>query len=306
MSPLLQHTSQWDLGRPARLVLVPVGRLSQVPWHAARSGPGRYACAAAVISYAASGRQLIDTSQRPPLPLQADPVVIGNPAGNLPCGTIEGAAVQGQCYPQGRYLGQELPGIGPRPAGPRPAGPGSPAEVLGALPAADRPGASVLHLGCHAILDASVPGQSYLELAGRERLTVETILRQAAGRPPGAPGGLVSLAACASDGTGSIYDEALTLATAFLAAGATTVVGARWNVVNDVTALLMFMFHHYLSADGQSPRDALRLAQLWMLDPDRKAPAGMPDMLARLLIDPGTRRAIPEIASWAAFTHQGH
>src|SRR6185437_9049492 len=63
-------------GTAPRLVLVPVGRLGVVPWHAARrADPGsgwRYAVADAVFSYAASGRQLAEVSRRPVLPLAAD------------------------------------------------------------------------------------------------------------------------------------------------------------------------------------------------------------------------------------------
>jgi CHAT domain len=300
MAPLLQRATQWGLGRPPRLVLIPGGRLSLVPWHAARMpsgvrGPTRYACSTAVLSYASSGRQLIEVSRRPALPVQADPVVIGNPGLTLPYGAIEGYAIVQECYPAARYLGRIMPGWARRADGP-----GQPAEVLGELPSADHAGASMIHLGCHAMQSAAAPGQSYLQLAGG-KLTVETILRQASGRPPTAPGGLVSLAACSSDHGGGAYDEALTLATAFLAAGAVTVTGARWVVGDQVTVPLMFMFHHYLAADGHGPRDALRLAQLWMLDPTRKAPAQMPPEVSGLV----THLRHPDIASWAAFTHQG-
>jgi CHAT domain-containing protein len=54
-------------------------------------------------------------------------------------------------------------------------------------------------------------------------LSVATVLRRAEGRPPG---GLVVLSACSSDVTVREYDEALTLAAAFLGAGATGVLGA--------------------------------------------------------------------------------
>jgi tetratricopeptide (TPR) repeat protein len=301
MSPVLQRAAQWGLGRPPRLVLVPVGRLSLVPWHAARRGadlpgPERYACSAAVISYAASGRQLIEVSGRPALALQASPVIVGNPAMNLTIAGLEAQAIRDRCYPAGSYLGFAAATWGQQADGP-----GLPDELLGQLPAAGRPGASLLHLGCHARLVAAAPGQSYLQLADDKELTIEAILRQASGRPPLAPGGLVSVAACASDYGGAVYDEALTLATAFLAAGAVTVAGARWEIGEGMTSLLMFMFHHFMTTGGQSPRDALRLAQLWMLDPDRAAPTQMPDQLAGWLKTLDAQ----DVAGWAAFTHQG-
>ena len=147
----------------------------------------------------------------------------------------------------------------------------------------------------------SAPGRSYLLLAGQQKLMVDAILRRAQGRPPAAPGGMVSLAACRSDLAAAEFDEALTLATAFLAAGAVTVVGARWEVPDRATSLLMFMFHHFLTTAPAGPRDALRMAQLWMLDPGRTAPPGMPEELARHATDP----RLAELTTWAALTHQG-
>lgn len=301
MAPLLTSVAQWGLERPPRLVLVPIGRLSVVPWHAAhpparRDGPGQYACSAAVLSYAASGRQLIEVSRRPPLALRTAPVIVGDPARRLPFAGLEAQAIFESCYPAGRYLGQ---------AGSRPGrgadGPGDPAEVLASLPGGTGQAASLLHLGCHARIAGTRPGDAYLELAGHARLTIEEILRQAAGRPPGVHGGVVSLAACVSDYSGAAYDEALTLATSFLAGGAVTVTGARWNVDDDATSLLMFMFHYFLAVRHESPRDALRAAQLWMLDPARSIPPEMPYELAKDAAGLGS----VDIADWAAFTHQG-
>jgi hypothetical protein len=97
------------------------------------------------------------------------------------------------------------------------------------------------------------------------------------------------------------YDEALTPATAFLAAGAVTVVGARWNVPDDYTNLLMFMFHHLMTHRGLMPRDALRRAQLWMLDPARVPPPEMPASLAGRV----RHSRLPQVTAWAAFVHQG-
>lgn len=300
IAPLLAHVGQWGLGRPARLVLVPSGRLSLVPWHAARGArPGqerRHACVDAVISYAASGRQLAEVAGRGVLSPRADPMIVGNPGCDLPFAEVEALAIREACYPGGRYLGHAAAWSGRRADGP-----GTPDEVLAGLPSASRAGASVLHLGCHAVAVAGDPGRSHLALADGSPLTVESILRQARGRPARAPGGVVSLAACMSDIGGPEHDEALTLATSFLAAGASAVVGARWDVSEVATALLMYMFHHHLAVGGERPADALRLAQLWMLDPGRTPPPGMPQALASDAASAGHA----DLAGWAAFTHQG-
>lgn len=300
MRPLLGHVQQWRLGHPPRLVLVPAGRLSMVPWHAAawrsaESGP-RYACQDAVVSYAASGRQLIDLGRRPALPLRQSPVLLGNPTLTLLFAAQEAQAIHDACYPEGAYYGY----VGPLWEG-RAAGPGTGQDVLRQLPSASHSGASMIHLGCHANVVAGALGESFLSLANGEKLTIEDILRRANGRVPTAPGGLVSLAACLSDLAAHEYDEALTLSTAFLAAGAVTVVGARWELPDEESSLQMFMFHHFMTADGHSPRDALRLAQLWMLDPHRRPPLEMPAVLASRAGNPG----LSEVSAWAALTHQG-
>jgi CHAT domain-containing protein len=140
-------------------------------------------------------------------------------------------------------------------------------------------------------------------LADGRPLTVGAILRQAAGREPGAAGGLVCLAACRTDLAAEDYDEALTLATAFLAGGAVGVVGARWEIPDDPSSVLMFMFHYFLVKQGLSPSEALRQAQLWMLDPKRGVPsnAHMPGRLASMARSPWLAR----LTSWAGITHQG-
>jgi CHAT domain len=301
MQPVLSHTRAWSAHRPPRLVLIATGHLSLVPWHAARSGsagsPGcRYVIEDAVISYAASGRQLIDTARREPLPLSAAPVIVGDPTGDLPSALAEAWAIRERCYPAGRYFGQPDPEWGKSADGS-----GEPLDVLRQLPTPTSSGASVLHLGCHGIVVGSAPGRSYLLLAGREELRVDAILRRASGRRPESPGGLVSLAACTSDLAIDDYDEALTPATAFLAAGAVTVVGARWGILDGPTSLLMFMFHYLLTTGGHPPHDALRLAQLWMLDPDRAAPPEMPEALARH----ARRPVLANVAAWAGLVHQG-
>jgi len=158
----------------------------------------------------------------------------------------------------------------------------------------------VLHLGCHASAE-DTPERSRLRLAGGD-LRVDRILAQARTRAPGSPGGLVVLAACTSDLTLTDFDEALTLSSAFLAAGAAGVVGSRWEVDDLNTALLMFMLHrHLVRHPGESPADALRAAQLWMLDPRREAPAEMPAPLA----GHARRLSVPDPLAWAAFTYHG-
>lgn len=164
----------------------------------------------------------------------------------------------------------------------------------------------MLHLACHARPSGTSPLDACLLLApppdgGPGRLPVREILRQARGRPPGTPGGLAVLDACVSDHTTGDFDEALTLSTAFLAAGATGVVGSRWEVPDGLTGLMTYVFHDRLRT-GATPVQGLRQAQLWLLDPDRTVPGDMPRAIADILHD-GDPSALE---MWAAFACQGH
>ncbi|MEV7628712.1 CHAT domain-containing protein [Actinoplanes sp. NPDC089786] len=260
------------LGEPGSVVLIPLDALAYVPWHAARTAGPRYAVERFAFSYAASVRQLAAVTRRPPATGQA--VLLADRTSSLPVAPEEVAAVRATSYPEAVVLDHARPG-----------------DLMTAV--AGNP--AVLHLACHARTDRSADC-SHLALAG-ESLTVARILAE------GGPGGLVVLSACSSDLTVADHDEALTLATAFLAAGATSVVGSRWSVDDRTTACLMVMFHHYRTAEKLADRDALRKAQLWMADRDRKVPAALESTMPTLM--KGCRTAMSEPSAWAPFIHQG-
>jgi CHAT domain-containing protein len=133
-------------------------------------------------------------------------------------------------------------------------------------------------------------------------LTVTRLLDRPADEQPAADGPLVVLSACETDLSTRDHDEALTLTTAFVSRGARDVVGSRWTTEDGASALMMAVFHHYLAVEGRSPVDALRAAQLWMLDPDRENPGSLSGELLREMGRPGLER----LPVWAAFIHQGH
>ncbi|MEV0702546.1 CHAT domain-containing protein [Saccharopolyspora sp. NPDC050389] len=283
LGPVLEWLD--DPGTP-RIVLVPTGKFTVVPWHAARyrtpGGEVRYACQDVVIAYAASARQFVEAARRHPRPWPRKPVLVRTP--ELHWTRHELGHIHDAHYPDGSYLG--------RP-GPRRRSVPTPEDVLAALP-----GASLLHLSCHAD-QAEIPVESALRLGAGRALPVRDILRQHHENGPHAA--LVVLAACASDLTIRAHDEVLTLATAFLAAGASGVVGTKWEIDDLATAMFMIVFHHHLNADHCDPAAALRAAQLWMLDDDRRPIPGVPAELAEHFaeIDP----AAP--MRWAAFTYHG-
>ncbi|MEE1824019.1 CHAT domain-containing protein [Streptomyces sp. BE20] len=299
--------------RQLRFVVVPCGRLGIVPWHAARSPgepPRAYLCQSAVVSYAASGSQFLRTLRRAPRPPAAEPVLVADPGQSLMYAEIEVLALRDSFYPGARLCGAiSEPGVDAT-------APCTPEAVLGYL--AD--GASLLHVASHgtagtsptaSALDLTVPGHASRpdrdpRAPGPDPapglLTVTRLLdRPDAGHGPG-DGPLVVLSACQTDLSMRDHDEALTLTTGFVTAGARDVVGSRWAAPDGASALLMAVFHHYLNVDRLSPVDALGAAQRWMLDPDRRNPGSLHGDLLREMDRPGLDR----IASWAAFVHQGH
>ncbi|MEV5126330.1 CHAT domain-containing protein [Streptomyces decoyicus] len=312
MEPLLASVrpvpaDQWPPARPPRIVLVPCGRLGVVPWHAAHvRGLGehghRYACQEAVLSYAPSGAQFLAAAARRRMPPAAGrQVLVSDPELTLPWAEVETAALRAACYPGALRYGEFLLTDEARDAA------GTPAELLAVLPGGASP-ASVVHLSCHA-LAAPRPTDSALRLAGPPgadrdagRLTVAGILDGAAGRRPDTAGPLVVLSACETDLSTRHHDEALTLATALVTGGATDVVGSRWAVRDGPTSVMMAVFHHHVTAGGLAPPDALRAAQLWMLNPLRTPPPTLDTPLRH----EATRPDLHHLHHWAAFTHQGN
>ncbi|MFH9858078.1 CHAT domain-containing protein [Streptomyces sp. NPDC017202] len=283
------------LGRPPRIVLVPCGPLGVVPWHAARKhiplGGHRYACQDAVFSYAPSGAQFLRAAARDRLPAARGQVLVTDPRLSLVWAEFETETLRSACYPDARRYGRFVEAEAPD-------APGSCEDLLAVLPGGDRPTA-VVHVSCHGVAGPS-PTRSALSLADGE-LTVARILDHAADAAPGPDGPLVVLSACETDLSTGDHDEALTLSTALVARGAADVVGSRWAVSDRATALMMAVFHHFLTRQDLAPAEALRAAQLWMLDPDRRPPPGLGDPLRR----EAARADLHEIHLWAAFTHQG-
>lgn len=313
MRPLLDAFAT-RTGRVPRLVLVPMGPLGLVPWHAAwaqgADGLRRYALQEAEISYAASARLLCDVAARPEAVHSGAALVVGNPTGDLHYAGEEADAVQRAFYPRGRFLGRRAGGAAD--------GPGTPQEVLSWLTGEDSGGedsggegaegaaaegtaveGGVLHLACHASIARDARRTAHLSLYGGELAAEE--LTEAVGGAGRGRLGLVLLAACRSHVSGRGHNEAYSLATAFLVAGARSVVGSLWPVPDDATSVLMFLTHHFLRTEGEPPARALRRAQLWMLDPARELPAALPAPLAER-----ARRIDPDdLSAWAGFTHLG-
>ncbi|MFC0541920.1 CHAT domain-containing protein [Kutzneria chonburiensis] len=280
-----------------RVVLVPVGSLGLVPWHAAKrvaDGVDRYLVQDLEISYAPSAEVFCDVVERRPV-VGGNPLLVGNPTRDLPSGVVEAWSVRDAFYSGGLVMGSWS--WFPLSSEPADDGAGTPAEVVSAL-AKPLP---LLHLACHAVADMKEPLESRICLAGGT-LSTQRLMDV---RPTEVlPIGLVVLAGCTTNVSGVDYDEALSLSTSFLSLGARTVVGSMWKVpAGRTTVQLMFMFHHYLRVEGVASSSALRRAQLWMLDPGREFPASMPGKVRDMAPARGFDHA--DAVCWAGFTQQG-
>jgi CHAT domain-containing protein len=124
------------------------------------------------------------------------------------------------------------------------------------------PRAAVVHFGGHAEVDPRQPGRSRLLLAASETPDGGALhahelqeLRLSGTR-------LVVLGACSTAvGQRSRAEGVMSLAYAFMAAGAPAVVASLWDVNDGDAATLLVRFHERLAA-GRAAPDALREAQL--------------------------------------------
>lgn len=309
IGPLLESYLPRLTARPEdrvpRIVLVPMGDLARVPWHAARRRDGVYAVQLAGISQAVSARLLCENAALAPVPLGPTGLVVGDPdtggrADPLRSARIEAYAVRRAYYCGARYVGRLADDR------PSPSGAGTADEVRAWLCNCGPSAGAMLHLACHGFYASGAEAGARLLLAapGAEgerasELTVEELVNLLAGVPDRGIA-LVVLAACNTGRSVYGYDEAYSLGTAFLAGGARSVLSTQWSVPDAATSSLMYLFHHHLRHRGLPAWQALRQAQMWMLDPDREPPRGMPPELI-----PSSGDDPAGVVSWAGFTHYG-
>ena len=286
---LAERSAEWGTGGTPRLALVPLGELAGIPFAAAWTADAtlpegrRYAIHDFALSYAVSGRFLNEIARRPRRPL-TDRVVLAS-TGNFPFARAGISALARHLYPRAEIYGLRN----------APNGPASMDSLLAAvLPGAGQPTASLLHLTTHGTSEPAARLQTadgWLELS--------QLLREAHDRHLDETGGLVITNACLTGSTHGYFDESVTLATALLAAGASGVMGPRWPVHEDTSAMFTYYLHHHL-ARGHGAAQALRLAQLDMLTADPPHPPGQPPFMTGIGY---RRRAHP--ASWAGYTYHG-
>jgi CHAT domain-containing protein/Flp pilus assembly protein TadD len=146
--------------------------------------------------------------------------------------------------------------------------------------------ANVIHMAVHSVMNPRFPMRSRLVLAERADHGSEDLEAQDIYKLKLAQTRLVVLSACES-GIGKYYggEGMMSLARPFLAASVPLVVVGLWPVDSDSTAELMIRFHRYRTRGDVSSVEALRQAQLDLLNSD----------------DSRSRR----VSSWAPFVSVG-
>lgn len=237
------------------IVLIPAGLLALLPLHAAgRRDPAapsgrRHLLDHCAVRYAPTlraaataldrGRGLPDDGLR--LLAVAEPLPVSAPA--LPDASAEVAAA---CC----WFPDHVAGVLSGPDARR-------RRVLDLL--AD---ATVHHFAGHAFADLEAPLDGGLLMAGDETLTLRDLLGHTGFRSR-----LFTLSACRTGVPDTaLPDEAVSLATALLQAGAAGVVASLWSVDSAATMALMARFYQHWRLDRLPPAQALRRAQLWFRD----------------------------------------
>lgn len=262
--------------RPQRLVVIPDGSLTDLPFDALQDGAGHYVIESHIVSYAPSARVLFDLRSRQ-APHAPDLAFLG--VGDVPydyepksvtkSGTLMHFLSRGVYDLSGGHL-YDLPhsrqelidadhALGKPERSVLLMGKDATESRFASQPLADF---EVIHFAVHGLASPDFPERSALIL-GRD--------------PQGKHGGLlevrdiahlslhadlVTLSAC-DTGTGKIEGEEgiAGLVPAFLFAGARSVVGSLWTVDDSATAIEMKQFYSHLG-QGEDIAAALRQAKL--------------------------------------------
>ena len=255
MAPLVERLGASGFDRCA---LVPCGRLGLLPLHAARLPDGSQLDEVLEISYVPSARALMharqgeatkslaflgiaDPPHRQRVLLEDLPISI--PTERLPLSRVEVDSIAG-LFPEGssQLILSD--------------------QATRSATVARAGAAAYLHFACHGFFEPFSPLDSFLALAGEDRLTLADVL----GNLDLSGTRLVVLSACQTALTEfrKAPDEAIGLPAGFLQAGAVAVIGTLWRVNDVSTALLLTRFYRDHLKRGFPPSGALRKAQRWL------------------------------------------
>jgi hypothetical protein len=265
-------------GAPERVVWVPDGVLHGLPLHALRRG-GRYLVETHEVVFTFGGALFVHQGRRPSRRrLFPRALVLAEAPEVLPAAAREGEGVAGTFW-SSRLL-----------------------HGAGASRAALRkhlPGASVVHLACHANFDVRHPLSASISLPSRETWrALEWLDEPLDGLP------LVTLSACRSAEVGALIGrEVFGLVTGLLGSGVRSVAAGLWPVADREALPFMWTFYRErLTADAPT---ALARTQRWALE----QPGGSPLFWAAFALFgdadalPAPGRCLRWLARWRQKRH---
>jgi CHAT domain-containing protein/Tfp pilus assembly protein PilF len=242
------------------LILVPHRDLHLLPIHALF--PDNF-----TITYLPSIKVGLDNQQRKATqrtqPLSLSLLSVENPLGDLKYASLESAAIC-QLYPQPHRLPKSR-------------------ATLSAIQQAFSQPINIFHFSGHGEHNLEHPHQSHLKLANDEEFILKDIFAADLSHCH-----LVCLSACETGLTSQsgLIDEFVGLASGFLAAGVTHIVGSLWNVNDLSTTFLMLKFHETLQENPDDVSRALRQAQYWLKNATKRE---LKPMIKRLPLKSSSR-----------------
>ena len=293
MAPLISHLQQNNL---SKAILIPTGYLSYLPLHAAwttdptQPNGRRYACDGIQFTYAPNALSLkagrTIAAHTPATSLLAINEPESDTASPLPCA---GPETQKAIFTFDKDNWEILQ----KDKATRPA-------VLQALPQH-----TVVHFSCHGSADLGTPLNSGLLMANDEILSLRDLLDLNLQNLR-----LAILSACETGIPGTkLPDEAVSLPTGLLQAGAAGVISSLWSVADLSTMLLLSRFYDLWRTEKLEAPEALRQAQIWLRDSDGSVFAAyLGDSNPRLvqkLETADNQRPFAHPFHWAAFTYVG-
>ena len=279
-----------------RASLVPGGRLSLLPLHAAGSD-------AVAFTYTPSARALRAVRDAAKERAKLAPMLlgIGNPLPNpqpLAFARTEVEEIAPRFAPEAQHVLFE-----------RDATQDAVTEKL--------PGTTHLHFSCHGTFNVREPLDSALSLSGADTLTLRELLD---GGFDLSAARLAVLSACQTGivDFNKVPDEAIGFPAGFLQAGVPGVVSTLWPVNDISTAILMSRFYVEHLGNGLDPASALHRAQDWLRTAtardmsladryERRYQEGDPNAFQPMLYyrDNPEARPFAHPYYWAAFTFTG-
>jgi CHAT domain-containing protein len=225
-----------------RASLIPGGRLSLLPLHAAGSDAVTFIYTPSARALQAARNAVRERSELAPVLLG-----IGNPLPSpqpLAFARTEVEEIAPRFAPAARHVLLER-------------------HATHAAVVASLPGATHLHFSCHGTFDVREPLDSALSLAGAETLTLRELLD---GGLDLSAARLAVLSACQTGlvDFNKVPDEAIGFPAGFIQAGVPGVVSTLWPVSVISTAILMSRFYVEHLGNGLDPASALHRAQDWL------------------------------------------